>query len=220
MIVLFVFAILVFVAALVTVFAAKKMNKPLLRKLLPTGLLVTSILLGCFILMRQSVKLPPIQDVKINFQVYKEFWKIKHNRWMCIYCATNFSFYFILQVIIGKKFLEDFCLVSGATAAMSMSVMALLAAGLSFLLLGVAYYFVDCRGYKSQTEWLRVYGMNSIAAYMLTQIFNFRPIAASLLHGWEQYMGDWYACLLTVCHVATIYLILWVMYRKKIFLKA
>ena len=100
------------------------------------------------------------------------------------------------------------------------SSMALLAAGLSFLLLGVAYYFVDCRGYKSQTEWLRVYGMNSIAAYMLTQIFNFRPIAASLLHGLEQYMGDWYACLLTVCHVATIYLILWVMYRKKIFLKA
>lgn len=99
------------------------------RGALLTAGVVTSILLGCFILMRQSVKLPPIQDVKINFQVYKEFWKIKHNRWMCIYCATNFSFYFILQVIIGKKFLEDFCLVSGATAAMSMSVMALLAAG-------------------------------------------------------------------------------------------
>ena len=46
MIVLFVFAILVFVAAPVTVFATKKINKPLLRGLLPTGLLVLSILLA------------------------------------------------------------------------------------------------------------------------------------------------------------------------------
>lgn len=100
------------------------------------------------------------------------------------------------------------------------SSMALFAAGVSFILLGISYYFVDYKGHRSNLTCLKVYGMNSIAAYMLTQIFNFRPIAASLLHGLEQYMGDWYGCLLTVCHVATIYLILWVMYRKKIFLKA
>ena len=85
--------------------------------------------------------------------------------------------------------------------------------------MGVAYYFVDCKGYTQQTEWLKVYGMNSIAAYMLTQLINFRGVANSLLYGLEQYMGDWYAVLLTLCQVGTIYLILWVMYRKKIFLK-
>lgn len=100
------------------------------------------------------------------------------------------------------------------------SSMTLFAAGLSFILMGVAYYFVDCKGHTRSTEWLKVYGMNSIAAYMLTQIFNFRGVANSLFYGLEQYMGDWYQVLLTLCQVGTIYLILWVMYRKKIFLKA
>ena len=100
------------------------------------------------------------------------------------------------------------------------SSMALFAAGISFILMGIAYYLVDCKGYTRQSEWLKVYGMNSIVAYMLAQIFNFRGIANSLLYGLEQYMGDWYQVLLTICHVGTIYLILWVMHRKKIYLKA
>lgn len=98
--------------------------------------------------------------------------------------------------------------------------MALFAAGVSFILLGVVYYFVDYKGCRKGVEWLKVYGMNSIAAYMLTQIVNFRGVADSVLYGLEQYMGDWYNVLLTFAQVATIYLILYVMYRKKIFLKA
>ena len=46
MIVLFVLAVLIFVAALATIFAAKKINKPLLRGVLPTVLLVFSVLLA------------------------------------------------------------------------------------------------------------------------------------------------------------------------------
>ncbi len=46
MIVLFVFAILLFVAALVTILSTKKINKPILRGLLPTVLLVFSVMLA------------------------------------------------------------------------------------------------------------------------------------------------------------------------------
>ena len=101
------------------------------------------------------------------------------------------------------------------------SSMALFAAGVSFILLGIAYYFVDYRGTKANLTWLKVYGMNSIAAYMLSQLINFRGLADSLLYGLEQYIGQaWYQVLLQVCQVGTIFLILYVMYRKKIFLKA
>lgn len=100
------------------------------------------------------------------------------------------------------------------------SSMALFAAGISFILLGISYYFVDYKGYNKNITWLKVYGMNSIAAYMLTQIVNFRGIADSIFYGLEQYMGEWYNLLLTFAQVGTIYLILYVMYRKKIFLKA
>ena len=46
MIVLFVLAVILFVAAVVAIFSAKKMNKPLLRGLLPTALLVFAVLLA------------------------------------------------------------------------------------------------------------------------------------------------------------------------------
>ena len=39
-------------------------------------------------------------------------------------------------------------------------------------------------------------------------------------YGLEQYMGDWYNVLITLSQVGIIYLILYAMYRKKIFLKA
>ena len=101
------------------------------------------------------------------------------------------------------------------------SSMALFAAGASFILLGIVYYFVDYRGTKANLTWLKVYGMNSIAAYMLSQLINFRGLADSLFYGLEQYIGQaWYQVLLQVCQVGTIFLILYVMYRKKIFLKA
>ena len=100
------------------------------------------------------------------------------------------------------------------------SSMALFAAGISFILLGIVYYFVDYKGYNKHLTWLKVYGMNSIAAYMLTQIVNFRGVARSLLFGLEQYMGNYYNLLITFCQVGIIYLILLTMYRKKIFLKA
>ena len=97
--------------------------------------------------------------------------------------------------------------------------MALYAAGVSFILLGIVYYFVDYLGYRSHLTWLKVYGVNSMAAYMLSQLINFRGLADSLLYGLEQYMGAYYNLLLTLSQVGTIFLILWVMYRKKIFLK-
>ena len=100
------------------------------------------------------------------------------------------------------------------------SSMALYAAGLSFILLGVFYYFIDYKGYRRGITWLKVYGMNAIAAYMLTQIVNFRGVANSLFYGLEQYLGDYYNVLITLSQVGIIYLILLVMYRKKIFLKA
>lgn len=100
------------------------------------------------------------------------------------------------------------------------SSMALFAAGISFILLGISYYFVDYKGYNKHLTWLKVYGMNSIAAYMLTQIVNFRSIPQSLFFGLKQYIGAYYNVLITLSQVGIIFLILWVMYRKKIFLKA
>lgn len=97
--------------------------------------------------------------------------------------------------------------------------MTLLAGGYCFLLMGIFYYWIDFKGHKRGLEWLKIYGMNSITAYMLAQIINFRCIATSLFYGFEHYLGDFYPVWISFVHYAVIFWILKHMYDKKIFLK-
>ena len=61
--------------------------------------------------------------------------------------------------------------------------------------------------------------MNSIVAYMLVTCINFSSVSRSLFYGLQQYVGDFYPTLIALSNAAIIYLILWVMYRQKVFLK-
>lgn len=99
------------------------------------------------------------------------------------------------------------------------SSMVLVSSGYCFLLMGLFYYIVDYKGWRKHIEWLKVYGMNSIVAYMLAQCINFSSIGRSLLHGLEQYVGEYYPVLITCSNAVIIYLILWILYRHKIFLR-
>ena len=97
--------------------------------------------------------------------------------------------------------------------------MTLVSSGYCFLLMALFYYIIDYKGFRKYTTWLKVYGMNSIVAYMLTQCINFTSISQSVFRGMEQYIGDYYPLLITLSNVAIIYAILWWMYKKQIFLR-
>ena len=56
------------------------------------------------------------------------------------------------------------------------SSMVLVSSGYCFLLMGLFYYWIDYKGHRKYTTWLKVYGMNSILAYMLTNVVSFRCI--------------------------------------------
>ncbi len=99
------------------------------------------------------------------------------------------------------------------------SSMVLVSSGYCFLLMGLFYYWIDYKGHRSGITWLKVYGMNSIVAYMLANVIDFSCIGQSLLYGLEPYMGSYYSFLMTLWNVAVIYVILWIMYKKGIFLK-
>ena len=62
-------------------------------------------------------------------------------------------------------------------------------------------------------------GMNSIVAYMLANVVNFRCIGESLFYGLEQYMGSYYSFLMTLWNIGAVYVIIWFMYKRGIFLK-
>ena len=99
------------------------------------------------------------------------------------------------------------------------STMVLQTSGWCTLLMAAFYWAIDCKGWRKHTEWLKVYGMNSIVAYMLAMCVGFGCIGQSLFHGLQQYIGDYYQPLIACCNAAIIYLILWILYRHKIFLK-
>ncbi len=99
------------------------------------------------------------------------------------------------------------------------SSMTLYSSGICFLLMAFFYYLVDYKNYGRYLRWLKIYGMNSILAYMLFEIINFSSISTSLLHGTEQFLGDYYKTVIQLGNVSVIFLILWMMYKRKIFLK-
>ena len=97
--------------------------------------------------------------------------------------------------------------------------MVLVSSGYCFLLMGIFYLWIDCLGHNKHLTLLKVYGMNSITAYVVSHVISFKSISKSLFFGLEQYVGDYYQVIIQVSNVAILFIILYIMYRKKIFLR-
>lgn len=97
--------------------------------------------------------------------------------------------------------------------------MTLLFGGYCFLSMALFYYWIDYKGHTKGLNWLKVYGMNSITAYVLGEVVNFRCVAASVSYGLEQYLGNYYPVWLTFCNYLILFFILRVMYKCGLFLK-
>ena len=97
--------------------------------------------------------------------------------------------------------------------------MVLVSSGYCFLLMGIFYLWIDCLGHNKHLTVLKVYGMNSITAYVVSHVISFRSISKSLFFGLEQYVGDYYDFILQLSNATILFLILYIMYRKKIFLR-
>lgn len=77
------------------------------------------------------------------------------------------------------------------------SSMTLYAGGWSFLLMALFYYWIDCKGHSKGLNWLKIYGTNSITAYIIGNVVNFRSVVSSLSYGLEPILGDYYPVWLT-----------------------
>lgn len=97
--------------------------------------------------------------------------------------------------------------------------MVLVSSGYCFLLMGLFYWWIDCRGHNKHLTFLKVYGMNSITAYVVSHVISFKSISKSLFFGLEQYVGDYYSFIIQLSNVAILFLILYIMYKNRIFLR-
>lgn len=99
------------------------------------------------------------------------------------------------------------------------SSMTLFSSGICFILMALFYYLVDYKDYGKYLTWLKIYGMNSILAYMLCELIDFSSVVNSLFHGTEQFLGNYYQAFIRFGNASIIFTILWLMYRKRMFFK-
>lgn len=99
------------------------------------------------------------------------------------------------------------------------SSMVLVSSGYCYLLLGLFYYLYDVRRMTFGLEFLQIYGMNSITAYLLSECINFRCIGHSVLYGFEPYLGSFYPALLTGSQIVIVFVLLRQMRISHFYLK-
>lgn len=97
--------------------------------------------------------------------------------------------------------------------------MVLISGGWCWALMALSYWVVDVRGWNRGLAWLKVYGTNSIVAYMLGEVVNFRSVVQSLTYGLQPHMGEWYDVCLAFGNYFIIFLILHYMYKARVFVK-
>ena len=87
-----------------------------------------------FSVLKTRIRLPEInRSVKMRILPFRLVLHKKHNRNLFSFACCNFGISYVIQAIIGKKFLEDFCLMSSSKAAMVLSIMAIVAASFNII---------------------------------------------------------------------------------------
>lgn len=99
------------------------------------------------------------------------------------------------------------------------STMVLYSGGICFILMALFYYIIDVRGWSKPFIWFKVYGMNSILAYVMGEYLNFRGIIHSFTYGLEGMFPPYKHLILTSGNFLLIFLILCFLYKNRIFIK-
>ena len=68
-----------------------------------------------------------------------------HNRNLFTFACCNFGISYVIQTVIGKKFLEDFCIMTPAKAAVILSIMAIVAAVFNVVIASICKLFHNHR---------------------------------------------------------------------------
>ena len=99
------------------------------REILFVLALIVLICLIVFFLLVTRINLPKInKQVKIRTLPFKLVLHKRHNRNLFSFACCNFAIFYAIQTVIGKKFLEDFCLMSIKDSSIVLSAMAIIAA--------------------------------------------------------------------------------------------
>ena len=96
----------------------------------------------------------------------------------------------------------------------------LVAGAYSLAMFALFYYLIDVRGWSRWSFPLQVVGVNSITIYMAQKVISFHHCNKFLFGGLASHLPEeWGALLLRVGYVMVCWIFLYILYRKKLFLK-
>ena len=98
-------------------------------------------------------------EKKILFSLapFREVLSIKENRYLYFFGACNYGIYYVLQTVIGKKFIEDFCYFETNKAALILSLMAIISA-----LAGTITAFISKKINNKRAVIFKIFGVLSM----------------------------------------------------------
>jgi predicted acyltransferase len=92
--------------------------------------------------------------------------------------------------------------------------------GISMLLMALFYYIIDILEYKNWAFFFKVIGMNSILIYMSGFFINWSYTTTAFFEWLIQMVGDPYnAVVMIICYLAIKWVFLYILYKKKLFLR-
>ena len=92
--------------------------------------------------------------------------------------------------------------------------------GLSMLLMALFYYLIDVLGYNKWAFFFKVIGMNSILIYMSSQFINWNYTTNSFFKWLFNIVGQPYESVIyVICLLTVQWIFLYLLYKRKIFLR-
>ena len=95
----------------------------------------------------------------------------------------------------------------------------LVSAGIGLLVLAFFYWLIDARGYRRWAFFFVVIGANAILLYVLSSQLSIMMLVRYLGYGDGQRLGMFWQTGLHAFDLAWAWLLVWFLYRKKIFLR-
>lgn len=96
----------------------------------------------------------------------------------------------------------------------------MLTAGMSFLFLALFYGIIDVLGYSRWSFFFKVIGMNSLVVYLAYHFINFDHTSRIIFGGLYQGLDEkWHPSLTALGSLVLVWLMLYFLYKKKIFVR-
>jgi len=96
----------------------------------------------------------------------------------------------------------------------------MLTSGLGFLILALFYWIIDVKGYQKWTFFFKVIGLNSLTIYFAYRFINFSYTSKLLIGGLYAPLPEpWHGPINALGALALVWLFLYILYKKRIFIK-